>query len=123
DQMDVQDVDFYAPPGSGGSNAGDLRLRGLLFLASGEFAKARDYFTKSRDAGLGDAIKPYLDRMDLIDQGEKEVGARKAWMEVTSLYNAKRWKEAKLALESFKEGFGTTECARDSNKDMEAMLA
>src|SRR6185369_16184298 len=44
----------------------------------------------------GHALQPALKSLESTrSANEKEAGARKAWGEVTGLYNAKRWKEAK----------------------------
>ncbi|MBI3831781.1 MAG: serine/threonine protein kinase, partial [Planctomycetes bacterium] len=47
EQLDAADVDAYAPKPAGEAAKENLRRRGLLFLASGDFPKARAYFTQA----------------------------------------------------------------------------
>ena len=94
EQLEADDVDLYVPRSH---NAEDLRRRGLLFLAAGQNAKAKDFFTQAQAAGLGDLAKPYLERIAVFELGEHEAWAQKAWKTAEELFNAKQWKAAQEA--------------------------
>lgn len=98
------------------------RRRGLLVLAAGDHAKAREFFTKAGGAGLGDAVKPYLDWIEVLELGEVEVRARKAWNEAEALFAAKQLKEAHLAYSAFKAEHGKTKTYADKRDDLQARL-
>lgn len=67
-QLDAVDVDKHAPPPSGASRAKGLLRRGLLFLAAGDLGKAKSLFVQARAAGIGPAIRSYLDRVLILQQ-------------------------------------------------------
>lgn len=121
EQLDAGDVDAWAPPGAGEAAKENLRRRALLFMAAGDFARARDYFAKARDAGVA-AAQGYLERLEIFELGEKEVAARKAWSALEDQFASKKWKEIKRALETYKEQFGATKWATEKQKDFLAML-
>jgi hypothetical protein len=81
--LHVQDVDTHAP------NAGpeDLRRRGLLYLAAGDkdsLVKARVNFILARDAGLN--VDHYLERITILEMGEVEAAADKAWKKAEAIF-------------------------------------
>ncbi|MCY3021135.1 MAG: SUMF1/EgtB/PvdO family nonheme iron enzyme, partial [Planctomycetota bacterium] len=87
EQIHVDDIDQYAPSSAGfqpaGAGAGkmpalqteDFRRRGLLYFYAGNVTKAKECFTKARDAGLGDKATPYLDRIATLELGKTEATA------------------------------------------------
>ncbi|MCK6474126.1 MAG: protein kinase [Planctomycetes bacterium] len=98
------------------------RRRGLLVLAAGETAKAREFFQKAGGAGLGDAVKPYLDWIEVLELGEVEVRARKAWDEAEGLFTAKQLKEAHLAYSAFKAEYAKTKTFADKQEALQARM-
>jgi|GEM_PF-546908 len=109
DQVHVDDIDQFAPKQA--NAADDLRRRGIMFLYAGNVSKAKDYFTKAQDAGLGDKAAPYLDRITALEMGEIEAAALKAWENSEKLFAAKSMKAAKDAYESFEKQHGKTATA------------
>ena len=101
DQLDAQDVDSFAPVETGENKAIDLRRRGLLFLAAGETAKAEAYLIQARDAGLGNAIAPDLERIAAVKLNDKESVALEAWKKAEGLFSKKNWKEARQSYQTF----------------------
>lgn len=122
EQLDAADVDAFAPIQVGEDAKEDFRRRGLLFMASGDFAKARTYFEKARDAGLGESAQQYLERLEVYALGEKEVAARKSWTSLEELFATKRWREIKQALEAYREQYGATKWAGGKQVEFLAML-
>jgi len=109
DQVHVDDIDQFAPKQA--NAADDLRRRGIMFLYAGNVSKAKDYFTKAQDAGLGDKAAPYLDRITALEMGEIEAAALKAWENSEKLFAAKSMKAAKDAYETFEKQHGKTATA------------
>jgi len=105
DQLDVQDVDAYAPVETGIAKAKDLGMRGLLFLAAEEMAKAEEYFTKARDAGLGNGVMPYLERIKALKSEAREAAAFEVWKKAEGLFASKNWKAAKQAYEALERDY------------------
>jgi formylglycine-generating enzyme required for sulfatase activity len=104
-QLDTDDVNNLLLPEPGAGKAGDLRRRGLLFLAAGETARADNYFSKARDAGLGDAVAPYLERIAALKLVEREAAAFEEWKKAEGLFASKNWKSAKLAYETLERDY------------------
>jgi len=105
EQIDVQDVDAFAPVEMGNFAAQDLRKRGLLFLSAGEFVKAEGYFIKARDLGLGNAVAPYLERIAAHKLDEKDAAALTAWKLAEGLFENKNWKAAQHAYEALQRDY------------------
>ena len=111
EQIHVDDLDAYAPIAAGGqpvtepgqrlTRPEDLRRRGLLFLYAGNAPKAKEFFTQARDAGLGAAATPYLDRITALEVGETEAAALKSWERAEQLFAAKNMKAAQEAYAAF----------------------
>jgi formylglycine-generating enzyme required for sulfatase activity len=105
DLLTAQDVDAFAPAETGDAKAEDLRRRGLLFLAAGDSAKAADYFTRARDAGLADAVAPYFERIAEHKLAEKEIARDEAWKKAEAFFANKNMKDAKIAYETFQRDY------------------
>ena len=109
DQLDAADIQTFAPPVTGAGQGEDLRRRALLlFYAGDDFAKAKELFSAAKEAGMGDAVDPYLERLKAREVGETEVRAQKDWAAAESLFTAKRWEEAQAAYTAFKINDATT---------------
>lgn len=104
-QLDADDVNNLLPPDTGAGKAEDLRRRGLLFLAAGETARAEDCFGKARDAGLGTAVAPYLERIAALKLVEREGAALETWKKAEGFFANKNWKAAKLAYETLERDY------------------
>ena len=104
--LSLEDVDQYAP--RTGNIGADLRQRGIMYLAAGNAAKAKEYFTKPQ------TLNPegYLDRITALELGEIEAAALKAWEKAERLFAAKDMKGAKAAYEAFEREHGTTQTAK-----------
>lgn len=105
EQLDARDADAYAPVEMGSAKAGDLRRRGLLFLAAGDTSKAEAYIGQARDAGLGIAVKPYLERIAALKLGDKEASANEAWKKAEGMFVARNWESARQAYEAFQRDY------------------
>jgi hypothetical protein len=106
DQLHIQDVDTYAE----NATPEDLRRRGLLFLAAGDkdsIVKAKMYFIRARDGGL-DAAAKSLERIAVLEMGEVEVAAEKAWVKAEAIFAEKRLKEADDAYAGFQQKYAKT---------------
>ncbi|HEY3323885.1 MAG TPA: serine/threonine-protein kinase [Planctomycetota bacterium] len=106
EQLHVQDVDNYAE----NATPEDLRRHGLLFLAAGDkesVVKAKQYFTRAKDGGLA-GMERYLDRIAVIELGEVEVAAEKAWAKAEATFTEKRYKDAEDAYTSYQQKFAKT---------------
>ena len=122
DQLSAQDVDAFAPQAA---DAEALRRRGLLFLAAGDkegLAKAKEYFIKARDAGLGVGAAPYLERIEVSERGEVEVAADKAWLKAEALFDDKNYKEAAEAYEAYTQKYSTTKSVASRAKTLSDRL-
>jgi len=108
DQLTVQDVDVYTPLDTSAGKANDLRQRGLLYLAAGDTVQAERYFVKARDAGLGSAITPYLERIAALKLDIKEAAAAAAWKKAEGVFANKNWKAAKETYDAFQHDFAGT---------------
>src|SRR5262249_54529263 len=108
DQLEAADINAFAPAQDGAEKAEDLHRRGLLFLAANDPAKSKEFFKAAREAGLGDAVNPYLERLEVIELGELEIAARKCWTAAEALFTGKQWKEAQVAYAGFQAEFGKT---------------
>ena len=104
-QLSLEDVDEYAPRMR--SVGADLRGRGIMYLAAGNVAKAKEYFSKPQTLNP----EPYLDRIAALELGEIEAAALKAWERAEKLFAAKEMKGAKAAYEAFERDHGKTQTA------------
>ncbi|MGD0090679.1 MAG: SUMF1/EgtB/PvdO family nonheme iron enzyme [Planctomycetota bacterium] len=104
-QLSLDDVDQYAP--RSGNVGADLRQRGIMYLASGNVAKAKEYFTKPQTLNP----ESYLDRITAIELGEIEAAALKSWEKAEKLFTAKDMRGAKAAYEAFERDHGKTQTA------------
>ena len=104
-QLSLEDVDQYAPRTD--SVGADLRQRGIMYLAAGNAAKAKEYFTKPQTLNP----EPYLDRIAALELGEIEAAVLKAWDRAEKLFAAKDMKGAKAAYETFEREHGKTQTA------------
>jgi len=104
-QLSLEDVDQYAP--KTGNAGADLRQRGIMYLAAGNVAKAKEYFTKPQTL----SPETYLDRITANEVGETEAAALKAWERAEKLFAAKDMKGAKEAYEAFERDHGKTQTA------------
>jgi hypothetical protein len=109
-QLAANDVDAFAPAAAGKDRARDLLARGLLFLSAREWTRARDYFTRAAEAGLGGSAVSYLERIEIMELGEAEVRARKAWEKADGLFKAERWKPARAAYQAFSTEHAKSKC-------------
>lgn len=66
EQLDAADVDAAVPLETEGGKAADLRRRGLLFVVTGDFERANNYFAKAKDAGLSNARPSYVNQIALF---------------------------------------------------------
>ncbi|MCY3019108.1 MAG: SUMF1/EgtB/PvdO family nonheme iron enzyme [Planctomycetota bacterium] len=105
DQIHVDDIEQYAP--RTGNVGADLRQRGIMYLAAGNAAKAKEYFTKPQTFNP----EPYLDRITALELGEIEAAALGAWNKAEALFNRKAMKEAKDAYDAFTKQHGQTKTA------------
>jgi len=108
EQLEAADINVLAVPLEGAEKPEDLRRRALLFLAVNDVTKSKELFKAAREAGLGDAIDPYLERLEILEVGDLELSARKSWAAAETLFNAKQWKEAQLAFAAFQAQYGKT---------------
>ena len=116
-QLSLEDVDQYAP--RTGNVGADLCQRGIMYLAVGNVAKAKECFTKAavgRPSGSPrdpeDRATTYLDRITALEVGEIEAAALKAWEKAEKLFAAKYMKGAKAAYEGFERDHGQTATAK-----------
>jgi len=112
-QLSLEDVDQYAPP-TGNADA-DLRQRGIMYLAGGNVAKAKEYFTKPQTLNA----ERYLSRIIAIETGELEAAALKAWEKAERFFAAKEMKSAKAAYEAFQRDYCRTQTATKHAKALE----
>jgi len=104
-QLSLEDVDQYAPPTG---NAGlDLRQRGIMYLAAGNVAKSKEYFSKPQTLNPG----RYLDCITAIETGEIEAVALRAWERAEKLFAAKDMLGAKALYGVFERDHGKTQTA------------
>jgi formylglycine-generating enzyme required for sulfatase activity len=103
--LSLEDVDKYAP--SAGNAGADLRLRGIMYFAAGNVAKAKEYFKNPKTLNP----EPYLDRLTAIELGETEAAALSAWNKAEALFNRKAMNEAKDAYDFFTQQHGQTKTA------------
>jgi len=103
--LSLEDVDQYAP--KEGNVGADLRQRGILYLAAGNVAKAKEYFTKPQTLNP----EPYLDRITALELGEIEAAGLSAWNKAEALFSRKAMKEAKDAYDAFTKQHGQTKTA------------
>jgi len=123
DLLDPRDIEIFATADVA-PNAGELfRRKGLLMLAAGDFASAKKNFTSAKDAGLGDAVAPYLLRLEELELGETEVQARTAFAALDALAKAQKWKELAAAGTVFTEKYGATKYAKEKDAEFKALLA
>ncbi|MBI3832678.1 MAG: hypothetical protein HY291_24360 [Planctomycetes bacterium] len=108
DQLEPVDIGALVPLTDGAGRAEDLKRRGLLMLYKGNAAEAKSYFTGARKAGLGDAAEPYFKRVEEVELGESEAGARRTWAKAEAHFQAKDWKEALAAYEEFEKRWAAT---------------
>jgi formylglycine-generating enzyme required for sulfatase activity/DNA-directed RNA polymerase subunit RPC12/RpoP len=104
-QLNAEDIDSLLPPEKGAGKAEDLRSRGLLFQAAGDADRAEDYFIKARDAGSGDAVAPYLERIAGSKLELREAAALESWKKAELLFTNKNWKAAKQAYETLQHDY------------------
>jgi len=97
DQLDGDNVDDMLPIDKGKNRAEDLRRRGLIYLFANQLVRAEGYFVRARDSGMGDAITPYLERIEMLKQ---EPTAVNDWKRAEELFAKKNWTEAKQVYES-----------------------
>jgi outer membrane protein assembly factor BamB len=110
-QLDVDDVCNLLPLENGANKADELRLRGLLFMAAGDALRAEDSFTKAREAGLGDAVTPYLDRLGDIKREARETAAADTWTKAEGLFVSKSWKAARQMYETLQRDYAGSAAA------------
>lgn len=103
--LSLEDVDQYAP--RTGNVGADLRQRGIMYLAAGNVAKAKEYFSKPQTLNP----EPYLDRLTALELGEIEAAALGAWNRAEALFDRKAMKEAKDAYDAFTKQHGQTKTA------------
>ena len=113
EQLDARDVDAHVPVDGGASQAEDLRRHALLFMAAGVPAKAREYFTHAQQAGVSEPLDGYLKYLDIMEFGEKELGARDAWAVAEKLYAEKKFPELKAAYQNFQKQFSGTQLFKE----------
>jgi len=104
-QLSLEDVDQYAP--RTGNAGADLRQRGIMYLAAGNLAKAKEYFSKPQTFDPG----RYLGRITAIETGEIEAAALKAWERAEKLFAAKDMIGAKALYGVFERDHGKTQTA------------
>ncbi|MCW8130293.1 MAG: protein kinase [Planctomycetota bacterium] len=121
EQISAADIDRFAPPAKEGAGE-DQRQRGLLFLAAGDLAAAKDRFEKAKAAGLP-AADAYLGRLEALALGEAEASARKAWGKAEELFAAKQWKEAQEAYDEFARTHGKSKFAEQQAGAMKDRVA
>lgn len=122
-QLAAKDVDAAVPVANGKDRARDLLTRGLLYFSAGEWAKAKDYFLQASKAGLGEAAKPYLERIEVIELGAAEVLARKDWEKAETLFEGEKWKAAQAAYQAFAEAHAGTKFFAKQDKVLKERLA
>ena len=112
DQLEARDINtrsrrphrWTAPQQS----RGPAPPRCLLFLAADDLPRPSEFFKAAQAAGLGDALKPYFDRIELVELGEFEVHARQDWAEAEAQFQAKRWEDALRSYTHFKDTHAKT---------------
>ncbi|MGD0094383.1 MAG: protein kinase, partial [Planctomycetota bacterium] len=104
--LSLEDVDQYAP--RTGNVGADLRQRGIMYLAAGNVAMAKEYFSKPQTLNP----EPYLDRITQMELGEIEAAALKSWERAEKLFAAKDMRGAKAAYETFEREHGQTATAK-----------
>jgi formylglycine-generating enzyme required for sulfatase activity len=104
-QLSPDDVEQYAP--RTGNVGADLRQRGIMYLAAGNVAKAKEYFGKPQTLNP----EPYLDRITAVELGEVEAAALKSWEQAERRFAAKDMKGANAAYEAFERDYGKTQTA------------
>jgi len=123
DQLHGDDVNELLPIDKGKDRGEDLRRRGLIYLFANELVRAENYFVQARDAGLGEAIKPYLDRIARIATPVEEVNAGIAWRKAEALFESKNWTEAKKAYESLLREHGGSKVVAANAEKLKQHLA
>ncbi|MCY3020155.1 MAG: hypothetical protein NTW87_14150, partial [Planctomycetota bacterium] len=104
--LSLEDVDQYAP--RTGNVGADLRRRGIMYLAAGNAAKAKECFTKPQTS----SPESYLDRITAIEMDEIEAVALKSWERAEKLFTAKDMKSAQTAYQAFERDHGKTQTAK-----------
>ncbi|MBI3831768.1 MAG: hypothetical protein HY291_19765, partial [Planctomycetes bacterium] len=120
--LDAADVDAYAPKPAGEAAKENLRRRGLLFLASGDFPKARAYFTQALASGQLTA-QPYLDRLEIFEKGEVEVRAKRDWVAAEEKFKAQQLKEAHLMYLAFEREHAKTKVYAENAAALKQRIA
>ncbi|MBE7463708.1 MAG: protein kinase [Planctomycetes bacterium] len=130
-QLEAADVDAYAAAphtaaegaAIGATPAEAHRRRGLLFLAAGDFAKAKAHFIAARDGGLGVAVQPYLERLVAYELGEAELLAQRTWQKAEQQFQAQAWKDARGSYEAFQNEHGKSQEFAKRGEELKARLA
>ncbi|MCW8132592.1 MAG: protein kinase [Planctomycetota bacterium] len=121
EQLEADDVDAHAPAGQDAKEG--LRRRGLLYLADGDFARGKDFFAKARDAGLGDAAAPYLERIERLETGDLELKARRDWAEAEAAFKSGKLKEAHLMYLNFERAHAKAKAYAEHANELKERLA
>ncbi len=106
EQLQVQDIDAFAPAKTGAERGSDLRERGLLFLDINDLNKAQEFFKAAQEAGAD--VSKELARVTAAEDEDQEVRAKQEWANAESAYALKRYEAAQKAYQNFKATYAKT---------------